>query len=121
MVIAERYTGASVKRTEDPRILTGQGNYIADLRLPAMVHAAFLRSPFPHARIRSIDTSAAREAPGVIALYTGSEMEELVTPGPVGIGALLNVPGPAYTMIATDKVRLVGDLVALVVAESRYL
>ena len=53
MVIAERYTGASVRRKEDPRILTGRGNYIADVTMPGMAHAAFLRSPFPHARIRS--------------------------------------------------------------------
>lgn len=55
MVIAERYTGSSVRRKEDPRILTGRGNYIADVQLPGMIHASFLRSPFPHARIGSID------------------------------------------------------------------
>ena len=64
MVIAERYTGTSVRRKEDPRILSGQGNYIADVQMPGMAHAAFLRSPFPHARIRSVDASAAREATG---------------------------------------------------------
>jgi carbon-monoxide dehydrogenase large subunit len=121
MVIAERYTGSSVRRKEDPRILTGRGNYIADVRLPGMTHAGFLRSPFPHARIRSIDASAAREAPGVVAVYTGSDMEAFVSHGPLGVLAMTGGGGPAFTMLATDKVRLVGDLVALVIAETRYL
>jgi carbon-monoxide dehydrogenase large subunit len=121
MAIAERFTGSSVRRREDPRILTGRGNYIADLQLPGMLHAAFLRSPFAHARIRSIDASEARNAPGVVAVYTGADLEPLVEAGPVGIGAMMGSPGPAFTMLATDKVRLVGDLVALVVAENRYL
>src|SRR5262249_4564086 len=121
MAIAERFTGASVRRKEDPRILTGQGNYIADMQLPGMAHAAFLRSPFAHARITAIDVSAAREAPGVIAIYTGPDMEPLLSSGPVGITAMMGVPGPKFTMLATDKVRLVGDPVALVIAETRYL
>ena len=121
MAIAERFTGTSVRRKEDPRILTGRGSYIADMELPGMAHASFLRSPFAHARIRSIDVSAARQAPGVIAVYTGADIEPLVQSGPVGITAMMGVPGPPFTMLATDKVRLVGDLVALVVAETRYL
>ena len=62
--IAERFTGASVKRSEDPRILTGTGYYVDDVRLPDMLHATFVRSPFAHARITSIDVTEARRAPG---------------------------------------------------------
>jgi carbon-monoxide dehydrogenase large subunit len=121
--IAQRYTGTPVKRAEDPRILTGRGNYIDDLVLPGMVHAVFARSPFPHARILSIDTAAARQLPGVVAVYTGEEMEALVQPGGYGIQVLMGggAGKPAYSALATDKVRLVGDPVALVVAETRYI
>ena len=121
MAIAERFTGSSVRRKEDPRILTGRGNYIADVQVAGMLHASFLRSPIAHARITSIDVSAAREAAGVIAVYTGDDMEQLVSSGPVGITAMMGVPGPVFTILATDKVRLVGDPVAIVIAESRYL
>ena len=93
MVIAERYTGASVRRKEDPRILTGRGNYIADVTMPGMVHAAFLRSPFPHARILSVDASEAREAPGVVAVFTGADMEPLVSSGPLGVVAMMGAGG----------------------------
>ncbi len=118
--VAQRYTGSRIKRSEDRRILTGGGTYVDDINLPNMVHAAFMRSPFAHARIVSIDTSAALEAPGVLAVYTGAEMEALLTPGPYGIGVMFGMTTPVHTCLATDKVRLVGDLVALVVAESRY-
>ena len=121
MVIAERFTGTSVRRKEDPRILSGRGNYVADVELPNMLHATFLRSPVAHARIRRIDASAARHAPGVVALYTGADLAPLVVAGQVGIAGRFHVPGPSFFAIATDKVRLVGDLVALVVAESRAL
>jgi carbon-monoxide dehydrogenase large subunit len=119
--VAERYTGHSVKRSEDPRILTGRGNYVDDVRLPGMTHAAFLRSPFPHARIVSVDTSAARAVAGVLGVWSGVELEELVGPGGgMGISSMV---GAAFehSVIATDRARLVGDLVALVVAETRYV
>jgi aerobic carbon-monoxide dehydrogenase large subunit len=118
--IAQRFIGESVKRSEDPRILTGAGRYVDDIHLPGMLHAAFLRSPMAHARITSIDTSAALEQPGVMAALTGEEMGQLLNPEAPSPGFF----GPApvtYTLIATDKVRLVGDLVAVVVAESRYI
>ncbi|HEX9530020.1 MAG TPA: xanthine dehydrogenase family protein molybdopterin-binding subunit, partial [Acidimicrobiales bacterium] len=118
--MAERFVGSSVRRVEDHRILTGRGRYVDDVVLPAMVHAAFVRSPFPHARILGIDVAAARALAGVVAVYTGAEMEEMVVSGPGPLAMM--VPGgrsPSFTLIATDKVRLVGDLVALVVAESR--
>jgi aerobic carbon-monoxide dehydrogenase large subunit len=122
-IVAERYTGASIKRSEDPRILTGGGRYVDDIKLPGMLHAAFVRSPIAHAQVVSVDVSAARELPGVVAVYTGAELEEMTVPGPDALSALLGGGGPTpeFTLLATDKVRFAGDPVAIVVAESRYL
>jgi aerobic carbon-monoxide dehydrogenase large subunit len=118
--VAQRFVGESVKRSEDRRILTGTGNYVDDVQLPGMLHAAFLRSPIAHGRITSIDVSAAREAPGVVAVYDGAGAQQLLKEGAKPIGMF--GPSPVdYTLICTDKVRLVGDPVAVVVAESRYL
>jgi aerobic carbon-monoxide dehydrogenase large subunit len=122
-IAAERYTGASIKRSEDPRILTGSGRYVDDIKLPGMLHAAFVRSPLAHARVLSVDVSAARELPGVVAVYTGAEVEAMTVPGPDALSTLIGSTGPIpeFSLLATDKVRLVGDPVAIVVAESRYL
>jgi aerobic carbon-monoxide dehydrogenase large subunit len=122
-IAAERYTGASIKRSEDPRILTGAGRYVDDIKLPGMLHAAFVRSPLAHARVLSIDVSAARALPGVVAALTGAELEEITVPGPDALMALIGVEGPApeFTLLATDKVRFAGDPVAIVIAESRYV
>ncbi len=120
--IAERFTGASVKRSEDPRILTGTGYYVDDVRLPDMLHATFVRSPFAHARITSIDVTEARRAPGVIAVLTGEDLDALTVRGPGSAGMFAgNLTMPSFSILATDKVRLVGDPVVLIVAESRYL
>jgi carbon-monoxide dehydrogenase large subunit len=121
--VAERYTGARVRRSEDPRILTGSGQYVDDIRLPGMVHAAFLRSSFAHARVTRIDVDEARRAPGVLAVYTGEDMAELLKDGsgPQGFMGMGGGGGPKFSLLATDKVRVVGDPVALVVAESRAL
>ena len=122
-IAAERYTGASIKRSEDPRILTGRGRYIADVKLPGTLHAAFVRSPLAHARVLAVDVSAARDLPGVVAVFTGADLEAVTVPGPDPLLALMGGGGPMpeYTLLATDKVRFVGDPVAVVVAESRYL
>jgi aerobic carbon-monoxide dehydrogenase large subunit len=122
-IAAERYTGASVKRSEDPRILTGTGRYVDDIKLPGMLHAAFVRSPLSHARVLSVDVSAARALPGVVAVLTGADTEAMLVPGPDSLAALMGWQGPTpeFTLLATDKVRLVGDPVAVVIAESRYL
>jgi aerobic carbon-monoxide dehydrogenase large subunit len=122
-IAAERYTGASIKRSEDPRILTGAGRYVDDIKLPGMLHAAFVRSPMAHARVLSVDVSAARELPGVVAAYTGAELEAMTVPGPDALMALMGWQGPTpqFTLLATDKVRFAGDPVAVVIAESRYL
>jgi len=122
-IAAERYTGASIKRSEDPRILTGAGRYVDDIKLPGMLHAAFVRSPLAHARVVSVDVSAARALPGVVAVFTGAELEEITVPGPDALMALIGGDGPTpeFTLLATDKVRFAGDPVAIVIAESRYL
>ena len=122
-IAAERYTGASIKRSEDPRILTGRGRYVDDLKLPGMLHAAFVRSPLAHGRVLVVDVSAARALPGVVLVLTGADLEAVTVPGQDPLFAMLGGGGPApeYTLLATDKVRFVGDPVAIVVAESRYL
>src|SRR5580700_330569 len=122
-IAAERYTGASIKRSEDPRILTGAGRYVDDIKLPGMLHAAFVRSPLAHAHVLSVDVSAARALPGVIAVLTGADLEAMTVPGPDPLLALFSTGGPTpeFTLLATDKVRFVGDPVAIVIAESRYL
>jgi carbon-monoxide dehydrogenase large subunit len=122
-IAAQRYTGTSVKRAEDPRILTGAGRYVDDIKLPGMLHAAFVRSPLAHARVLSVDASAARALPGVVAVLTGADLETMTVPGQDPLLAMMGGAGPMpeYTLLATDKVRFVGDPVAVVVAESRYL
>ena len=122
-IAAERYTGASIKRSEDPRILTGAGRYVDDIKLPGMLHAAFVRSPMAHARVLSVDVSAALELPGVVAVLTGADLDAMTDPAPDPLRAMLGGGGPTpeFTLLATDKVRLVGDPVAIVIAESRYL
>ena len=112
-----RLTGTSVTRVEDPRILTGGGTYVDDLRLPGMLHAAFVRSPFPHARVLGVDVTAALTVPGVRAVITAAELAGVVADlAPVGPPDLLL---PSFPALARDTVRLVGDPVALVLADSR--
>ena len=122
-IAAERYTGASIKRSEDPRILTGGGRYVDDVKLPGMLHAAFVRSPLPHARVLAVDVSAALALPGVAGVFTGADIEAITVPGPDALMTLMGATGPApeFTLLATDKVRFVGDPVAVVIAESRYV
>ena len=116
-----RVFGSGIRRREDPRLLTGTARYTADITLPGMVHAAILRSPHGHARIRRIDTSRARSAPGVIAAYTAADAEGVLQCIPCAW--LLPNAGlkiSPYRAMATDAVRYVGDAVAVVVAESEY-
>ena len=114
-----RFIGASVHRVEDQRILRGHGHYIDDLKLPGMLHAAFVRSPHAHARIGKIDTSAARALPGVVAVFTAEDIEAVTDP--IGNQPMPGHKSPPIYGLTGDKVRLVGDVVAVVVAESRYL
>ena len=116
-----RLFGSGIRRREDPRLITGQASYTDDIKLTGMVHAAILRSPHAHARIRSIDTDAAKQAPGVLAVYTGADTEGVLNPMPCAwVIPDSDVKVVAYPPIAKDIVRYVGDAVAVVVAEDRY-
>jgi len=114
-----RLVGARVPRVEDPRLLRGRGRFVEDLVVPGLCHAAFVRSPFAHAQIRSIDTLAARSLPGVAAVFTATDFDGIVAPmratGPDGLHT------PSFAPLASDRVRFVGDPVALVVARDRYV
>jgi carbon-monoxide dehydrogenase large subunit len=118
--MAVRFIGASVPRVEDPRILTGRGRYVDDVQLPRMLHAAFVRSPVAHARIAGLRLNAAREAPGVVQVLTGEDVVTLSKPIAVPLAAELHLDVCPYHALATTKVRMVGDLVAMVIAETRY-
>ena len=116
--------GQSVSRFEDPRLLKGGGRYVGDMVLPGMVFGYVLRSPHAHARIRSIDTSKAKAAPGVLAVLTGADWQasgwgDLPVPGGLKRrdGSVFRPPYPALT---PDRVRWVGDYVAFVVAETYH-
>ena len=116
-----RIFGSGIRRREDPRLITGQATYTHDIKLNGMAHAAILRSPHAHARINSIDTSAAQGAPGVVAVYTGADIEGVLNPIPCAwVVPDSDVKVVAYSALAKDVVRYVGDAVAVVVAEDRY-
>lgn len=124
-VAEPRFFGARIKRNEDPRLLTGQALFVDDVDLPGMLHIAFVRSPYAHARIKSIDASAARELPGVAAVYTAADLGSYWRRGVLNVG--LPPIKDAYfherlhPILAKDKVCHVGEVVVCVVAESRYL
>jgi aerobic carbon-monoxide dehydrogenase large subunit len=112
--------GSRVKRKEDLRVLTGSGRYVDDVNPRGLKHLCFLRSPHAHARIVNIDTSAAMAMDGVVDVITGAEMAELTNP----VNFAAEIPGlktPTYPVLAVDRVRFVGEPVAVVVADSRYL
>jgi len=116
----EKMIGARVERREDERLLTGKGRYIDDLDIPDALAAAFLRSPNAHARILNIDASAARELPGVVAVFSGADLMEIQKPlAPKVLHPKLKdlprLPMPP------EEVHFVGEPVAVVVAESRYI
>ncbi|MGA9275933.1 xanthine dehydrogenase family protein molybdopterin-binding subunit [Ilumatobacter sp.] len=112
--------GQSVTRVEDDRLLRGHGRYVADVSPDGVLQAVFLRSPMAHARITSIDVTAARRAPGVVAVFTGADIEAITHPFPP-VGMLPDLYTPLFYALSSDTVRMVGDPVALVIAESRYL
>ena len=122
LAIDERQTrpknvGARVRRTEDPRLLTGRGIYVDDRHVKGMLHVAFRRSDHPHARIVSIDTMAAAALPGVAAVLTAQDISEAI----VALQAVSRMAGYYATPIlplAWGKVRFVGEPVAAVLAES---
>ncbi len=116
--------GASVKRKEDPRFLSGRGHYTDDINRPGQLYAFMKRSDRPHARIGGIDTAAAKASPGVVAVFTGADMQA-DNVGGIPCGWQIHskdgspMAEPMHPVLATDKVRHVGDPVAVVIAESR--
>jgi aerobic carbon-monoxide dehydrogenase large subunit len=109
------WLGRSVKRKEDDRFIQGRGNYIDDISLPRMLHMSILRSPFAHARIRSIDTSRAEALPGVVAVVTGELLAQH------NLAWMPTMSGDTQAVLATDKVRMQGQEVACVVADDVYV
>ncbi len=122
----KKFVGQRITRNEDPRLLTGQALFVDDVHLPGMLHAAFLRSDYAHARILSIDVSAARQRVGVVAVYTAEDMGDFWKPGPLLVPAPTSVPGAIFHKrtqipLIKDKARHMGEPIAVVIAESRYL
>ncbi len=120
-----KYFGKRIRRNEDPRLLTGRALFVDDVHLPDMLHAAFVRSPYAHARIVNVDVSAAASMDGVMAVYTASALGDYWKPGP-----LLVSPPPIQDIVfnektqvplAKEKVRYVGEPVVMIVAISRYI
>ncbi len=113
---AARFVGQSVARIEDERVLTGHGRYVGDIWLQGLLHAAFVRSPLPYGKINGIDVEQARSLPGVVAVLTESDL---------GLNALQNgmeIPGylrPVFGALTADRVRHIGDPVAIVIGETR--
>ena len=120
-----RFFGQPIVRNEDPQLLTGQALFVDDVQLPEMLHAAFLRSAYAHARIVSIDVSQALQREGVVAVYTAADLGDYWQPGP-----LLVPPPPIEDIVfnqrtqvplAKEKVRFVGEPLVMVLAEDRYI
>ncbi len=113
------YVGTSVKRADDPRLLTGRGRYVDDLSLPRMVHVAFVRSPHAHARLAGVDVDAGRRAPGVVAILTGEEAAGLCRPYRGILHHYQGMKTGPISPLACDRVRYVGEPVVAIAAESR--
>ena len=118
--IANRYAGRRVPRVEDSRLLTGRGTFVDDVTRPGMLHACFVRSPFAHARINGIDATAALALPGVHAVFTAADLNPDVREAWHAIAGK-DVPDTPRPPLAEGEVKFVGDPVALVVAENRYI
>jgi carbon-monoxide dehydrogenase large subunit len=114
------FFGSGIRRREDPRLISGNAKYTDDIVLPGMVHAAMLRSPHAHARLKTVDVSRAKEAEGVLAVYTGVDIDALKPVPCAWLVPNANLAVAAYPAIAKDTVRYVGDIVAVVVAETPY-
>jgi carbon-monoxide dehydrogenase large subunit len=123
--VASRYVNARVRRNEDARLLTGRARFVDDVRVPGMLHVAFVRSDYAHARLLGVDVSPARVRPGVVAAYTAAELGGYCQPAP-----LLVPPPPiaglvfhacTHLPLAREKIRHAGEPLAMIVAESRYI
>lgn len=119
MSFLAKYIGQSVKRTEDPRLIQGLAHYVDDIKLADTLHVAFLRSPYAHAKITSINVDAAKSAPGVVAVYTGKDVAGKIGYVPCA-AALPELKVPKYPVLALGKVLFVGQPVAVVVASDKY-
>ncbi|MEW5978111.1 MAG: xanthine dehydrogenase family protein molybdopterin-binding subunit [Acidobacteriota bacterium] len=116
---AEPFIGRRVRRREDPRLITGTATYVEDIQLPGMHYVSILRSPHAAAKIKKIDSTAALERPGVVAVFTGKDVAE-VGPVPCGI-SLPDLRVPHHSLLARDRVYYVGHPVVAVVARDRYI
>ena len=112
--------GERIKRKEDPRLIQGRGHYVDDVKLDGALHMAFARSVYAHARVKSVDVAAARALPGVVAVYTGSDLKGKLGLVPCAAG-MEGLKVPDHPCLAIDKVCYVGEPVAAVVARDRYI
>jgi aerobic carbon-monoxide dehydrogenase large subunit len=119
-LLRPRHVGMPIRRTEDPRLLTGNGEYTADRKPDRALHVAFRRSEQPHADIVAIDTTKAKEAPGVLAVFTADDVAELCKPV-IPVSRMPNYYATPILALASKKVRYVGEAVVAVIAEDRYL
>lgn len=119
MATATKYIGKPMKRKEDPRLIQGLAHYVDDIHLPGMLHMAVVRSPYGHAKIRSIDASRARSAHGVVAVFTGDDLQGKI--GAIPCAAQIpDMKAATRLPLATDKVRFVGEPIAVIAASDRY-
>jgi aerobic carbon-monoxide dehydrogenase large subunit len=124
--VTGKYFGQPIPRLEDKFLLTGKSKFIDDLELPGMLHAAFLRSDYAHAKILKIDVTEARKHPGVIAVYTAEDFGDYWKPGPLQVPPPSAIAGSLFNArtlvpIAKGKIRFSGEPLAVVIAESRYI
>src|SRR5713226_2139172 len=123
LTMGAKHFGARVARLEDPALLTGRGRFVDDMNLPGALHACFVRSPHAHAKIRAIDTAAARAMPGVHAVLTANDLPPRMANGQIP----MLVPNPSIKTprtqlaLARHEVCYVGQTIAVVVADNRYL
>src|SRR6201992_805769 len=115
-----KFVGQSMRRKEDPRLITGQGSYVDDISLPGQLWAAWVRSPEAHAKISAIDTSAAKERPGVVAVYTNADLDMEAGLPMAWVPPGVEVNTPDHWVLAKDAGKHVGDPVALVIGTDRY-
>jgi carbon-monoxide dehydrogenase large subunit len=122
----KKFIGERIKRNEDPRLLTGQALFVDDVDIPGMLHAAFLRSDYAHANLLSIDITLAQDHPGVVAVFTAEKMGDEWQPGPPNVSPPPTIEDITFhsrtqVPLAKGKVRHVGEPIAVVIAESRYI
>ncbi len=124
--MTKKYIGKRIKRSEDPRLLTGEALFVDDVEIHGMLHAAFLRSDYAHAYLKSVDVSAAQAREGVVAVFTAETMGDDWSPGPPLVSPPPTVEDVIFhsrtqVPLVKDKVRHVGEPIAIVIAESRYI